>query len=446
MRGTRFHLSFFFGAPSCVPATSFETSGAVLGADEVRILLGRNEIKYLSEMMNFPGVIGDNKEVALKIEYAKQVNKPIDGHAPGLRGASLETYINAGISTDHECFSIEEAREKIEKGMIVQIREGSAARNFGTLYSLIEDYPGKVMLCSDDLHPDDLLKGHIDRLIRDGLEKGLDLFNLLNAAIFTPKYHYNLDVGLLREKDPADFIVIDNPKSFQVKQTYINGTLAYSNNEVLFNYENAESINNFVANPIKTSDLKLSPKSDKIRVIKAFDGELITEEKIVKANIIEGNVVSDPTEDILKIVVVNRYKKAKPVVGFITGFGFKKGAMASSIAHDSHNVIAVGVHDSDIAKVLNNVIKSKGGIAIYDGQNMDTIQLKIAGLMSDENPEKVARAYERINKKAAGLSGKMMSPFMTLAFMALLVIPELKIGDRGLFNVSRFEKTSLFVD
>ncbi len=443
--GKKVPFKFYFGAPSCVPATPFETSGAVLGANEIKDLLSRDEVKYLSEMMNFPGVIGEDKEVLQKIDSAKKLNKPIDGHAPGLRGEALEKYIHAGITTDHECFTIEEAREKIEHGMIVQIREGSAARNFKALYPLISEYPGKVMLCSDDLHPNDLLKGHINRLIVEGLNEGLDLFDILTAAIITPKNHYNLDIGLLQENDPADLIVIDNLKDFRIKQVYINGELVVDNAKVLFDYVNTETINKFVAQPVKKDELKVSAKGNKIRVIKAFDGELITGQEIVEANIHNDEVFPDPAYDIQKVVVLNRYKKSNPVVGFITGFGLEKGALASSIAHDSHNIIAMGTNDTDITKVLNKVIECRGGIAVYDGVNLDTIQLKIAGLMSDEDPQKVAKDYERINSKAAKLCSKIKSPFMTLAFMSLLVIPELKIGDKGLFNVADFKETSLFL-
>lgn len=443
--GKKVPFKFYFGAPSCVPATPFETSGAVLGANEINDLLNRNEIKYLSEMMNFPGVIGKDKAVLQKINYAKKLNKPIDGHAPGLRGEALKKYIHAGITTDHECFTIDEAREKIELGMIVQIREGSAARNFKALYPLISEYPGKVMLCSDDLHPDDLLKGHMNRLIVEGLKEGLDLFDILTAAIVTPKDHYNLDIGLLQENDPADLIVIDNLKDFRIKQVYINGELVVNNARVLFDYENTETINKFVAQPVKKDGIKVSAKGDKIRVINAFDGELITGQEIVEANIHNDEVFPDPAYDIQKVVVLNRYQKSNPVVGFITGFGLEKGALASSIAHDSHNIIAMGTNDTDIIKVLNTVIESRGGIAVYDGVNLDTIQLKIAGLMSDEDPQKVAKDYKRINSKAAKLCSKIKSPFMTLAFMSLLVIPELKIGDKGLFNVVDFKETSLFL-
>ncbi|MCD6597686.1 MAG: adenine deaminase [Bacteroidales bacterium] len=442
--GKKVPFKFYFGAPSCVPATPFETSGAVLGVKEVRELLEREDIKYLSEMMNFPGVINNSEDVVKKLNIASKLGKPIDGHAPGLAGEPLKKYINAGISTDHECYSLEEAEEKIALGMYVQIREGSAARNFETLFPLIDKYPGKIMLCSDDLHPDDLSKGHINSLIKAGLKKGLNLFNLLMAVTIVPKFHYGLDTGLLRKGDPADLIVIDKPEEFNVKETWINGEKVFEDGNVLFKYENPGVINNFYSAKITLADLKLEDKGSKIRVIRAYDGGLLTTEEIMKPKVMGGELISDASRDLAKIVVLNRYKPAKPVVGFITGFGLEGGAFASSIAHDSHNLIAIGMDDRDILNALKRVIDSKGGIALSDGIVIEGISLDIAGLMSTDDPEKVASAYAYLNKKASGLCTKIKAPFMTLAFMALLVIPELKISDRGLFNVNDFKECSLY--
>lgn len=443
--GKKVPFKFYFGAPSCVPATPFETSGAILGINEVSELLEREDIKYLSEMMNFPGVINNSEDVLEKLNIAGKLGKPVDGHAPGLRGDALKSYINAGISTDHECYSLEEAEEKIALGMYVQIREGSAARNFETLFTLIDKYPGKIMLCSDDLHPDDLSKGHINRLIKTGLSKGLNIFNLLRAVTLVPKFHYGLDTGLLRIGDFADIIVIDNPEEFKVIETWINGEKVFESGNLLFKYETPEIINNFYSVKINLADLKVKDKDSKIRVIRAYDGDLLTGEEIIEPKVIRGEVLSDASCDIAKIVVLNRYKPAKPVVGFITGFGLKRGAFASSIAHDSHNLIAIGMDDRDILNALQRVIDSKGGIALSDGAVTEGLSLDIAGLMSSDDPEKVASSYASLNNKAAGLCSSIKSPFMTLAFMSLLVIPELKIGDQGLFNVKSFKKTSLFV-
>lgn len=443
--GKKVPFKFYFGAPSCVPATPFETSGAVLGVKEIADLLKQDEIKYLSEMMNFPGVINASVEVMDKIKLAKEREKPIDGHAPGLQGKDLKKYINAGISTDHECYSLKEAEEKIKNGMIVQIREGSAARNFEALYTLIDKYPEKIMLCSDDLHPDDLFKGHINRLIKKGLEKKLDLFNLLRAVTLIPKRHYNLETGLLRVNDPADFIVVKDLESFSVKETWIDGVKVFEKNKVLFEYEKPESINNFHAENIQLKDLIIKTNKSKIRMIRAYDGELLTGEEIVKPTINRKEIVADPGRDIAKIVVLNRYRKAKPVVGFITGFGLKEGAFASSIAHDSHNLIAIGIKDEEILSAMNGLIGSKGGISLTNKADTELIKLDIAGLMSSGDPEELAKAYASLNQKAANLCSSIKSPFMTLAFMALLVIPKLKIGDQGLFDVSSFKKVSLFV-
>ncbi len=444
--GNRVALKFYFGAPSCVPASSFETSGESIGPEEVKDLLEREDIKYLSEMMNYPGVIFSDPEVLKKIKHAKVKNKPIDGHAPGITGEDLLKYAAAGITTDHECSTIEEAEEKIKAGMMIQIREGSAARNFDKLHSLIDAYPGKLMLCSDDLHPDDLLTGHINRLIRDGLSRGLNLYNLLQAAIINPVRHYKLDGCLLQVGDPADLIIIDKPENFNVLETWIDGVPVYRNGEVLYDQPRPDPLNKFNANPIKIEDLRVDARSDSLRVIEAIDGELITRQQIRTIKLYQGEALAAPDEDLVKIVVLNRYLPEPPVVGFITGFGIKNGALASSIAHDSHNIIAIGASDKEIVEAINSVVKSKGGIVVHDGQKTELLKLEIAGLMSTADPEFVAKAYKDLNKKASRICTKMKAPFMTLAFMSLLVIPELKIGDKGLFDVSEFKPVSLFVE
>jgi len=444
--GKRVPLKFYFGVPSCVPATSFETSGATIGPEEVKELLENEDLKYLSEMMNYPGVILSDKDVVKKIKYAKELNKPIDGHAPGILGEDLIKYVSAGISTDHECSTIEEAEEKIKAGMIIQIRDGSAARNFENLYSLIDKYPDKVMLCSDDLHPDDLYAGHINRLIKDGLSMGLNLYNLIRAATMNPIRHYKLNGCLFREGDPADMIIIDEPANFNVLETWIDGSPVYRGGDILFEYSSPMAINRFKAKTIKPKDLRIKARSEKVRVIEAADGELITRQQIRTIKIIEGEALALPDEDIVKIVVLNRYSLQPPVVGFITGFGINNGAIASSIAHDSHNIIALGTNDKKIVDAINCVVKSAGGIAVHDGQKLDILKLELAGLMSIADPEYVAKAYRDLNDKASRICTKMKAPFMTLAFMALLVIPELKIGDKGLFDVQQFKPVSLFVE
>ncbi|AKB18586.1 MULTISPECIES: adenine deaminase [unclassified Methanosarcina] len=450
-------LKIFFGVPSCVPATSFESAGAVLDAEAVDRLLAKENLYYLSEMMNFPGVIMGFPEVMAKLESAKKYGKVVDGHAPGLRGADLQKYIGAGISTDHECFTYEEAAEKIKLGMKVLIREGSSARNFETLYSLIDEYPEMVMLCTDDSHPDTLIyEGHIDKLIRRGQEKGLDIYNLIRAAVINPMEHYGLNVGLLREGDPADFIMVDDLKSFNVLSTFIEGKCVYENGKVLFPVEKVPAKNVFNRNKISINDVKLAvpagekgdskERMQKIRVIVAQGGELVTGQELALPGVEKGNLVSDPSRDILKMVVLSRYADDPVQIGFIKNIGLKKGAIASSIAHDSHNIIAVGATDKDIVEAVNRLVENKGGIVVGTADNLLDLPLEVAGLMSTLDGKEVASRYRLFNEEARKLGTSLESPFMTLAFMSLLVIPELKLGDKGLFDVTKFEFVELFVD
>ena len=438
--GKNVPVKFYFGAPSCVPATSFESSGASLGNEEVENLLKRNDIFYLSEMMNFPGVIYNNNSVIKKISSAKKYKKPIDGHAPGLSGGHLKKYIQAGINTDHECFTIEEAEEKISLGMSIQIREGSAAKNFKALYPLLVNYPEKVMFCSDDLHPDDLVKGHINLLIKKLINKKIDIFTILKAVISNPIKHYGLKSGQLQIGDPADFIVVDNLKNWNILETYIDGICVYKNKKVLFDCPKVKAINNFYATIISEKDIVVPVKSKKrINVIGVKDGELVTDKLLILPKIKENNIVADVDKDILKIVVLNRYKKAKPQVGFVKNFGLKKGAIASSIAHDSHNIIAVGVSDKFITKAINEIVLMNGGIVSLNNDVVEKLALPIAGIMTDRSAEEVASDYKKISKMAIKMGSNLQAPFMTLSFMALLVIPSLKISDKGLFDVDAFD-------
>ena len=446
-------LKVFFGVPSCVPATPFESAGAVLDAEAVDRLLARKDLYYLSEMMNFPGVILGFPEVMAKLESAKKYGKVIDGHAPGLRGADLQKYVGAGISTDHECFTYEEAVEKIKLGMKILIREGSSARNFETLYRLIDEYPESVMLCTDDSHPDTLIyEGHIDKLLRRGQEKGLDIYNLIRAAVINPVEHYGLNVGLLREGDSADFIIVDGLKSFNVLNTFIEGNCVYDNGKVLFSVEKAPVKNVFNRDKISIDKVKLAvPASEnngeqmkKIRVIVAQDGELVTGQELALPKLENGNLVSDPARDILKMVVLSRYADDPVQIGFIKNIGLKKGAIASSIAHDSHNIIAVGATDEDIVGAVNRLVENRGGIVVGTAENLLDLPLEVSGLMSTLDGEEVAARYHLLNEEARKLGTSLMSPFMTLSFMSLLVIPELKLGDKGLFDVTKFEFVELF--
>ncbi len=440
-------FKFHFGAPSCVPATGFETAGHVINSQQIKELLEREDILYLTEMMNFPGVIYRDEEVGKKLEYARKQGKPIDGHAPGLSGTDLLTYAKAGITSDHECTSVEEAEEKIACGIKIQIREGSAAKDYEALWPLIDKYPDMVMLCTDDSHPDDLINGHLNLLLKRSMAKGLDLFNVLRSATVNPKEHYNLNVGTLQKGDPADICVVDSLQTFNVLSTYIDGKLVFNGKEQLMNNEPIEVINNFNCEKITSKQIQVAGKDgDKIRIIEAIDGELVTKEIIAVAKVENSLVVSDADRDFLKIVVVNRYQNTEPVVGFIKNFNLKKGSLAGSIAHDSHNIIAVGTNDDDILAAINAIIESKGGIVACSGDDLHHLPLVIGGIMSHEPGEIVADKYQQLNSKAKDYGSDLRAPFMTLSFMALLVIPSLKIGDKGLFDGNKFELTNLFVD
>ncbi len=443
--GKRTPFKFYFGAPSCVPATSFETSGAVIDSEDIKELMANTDIYYLAEMMNFPGVIFNDEEVLKKLKYAHQANKPIDGHAPGLVGKDLEKYAAQNITTDHECTTVEEAINKIQKGIKIQIREGSAAKNFEILFPLLNTHPDKVMFCTDDCHPDDLVKGHINKIISRAVKNGADVFDVISAATKNPKEHYNLNVGLLQVGDPADFIVVNNLEDFDVKKTYINGDLVYDNGKVLLEKLQEQIVNNFNCKPISVSDILVPEKGKKIQVIVAKDGDLLTGKETIIPRVENGNIISDIERDILKIVVVNRYKDSQPQVGFIKNFNLKKGAIAGSIAHDSHNIIAIGTNDTEIVNAINKVIENTGGIVACCGNEIKYLKLNVAGLMSTGEAEEVAIKYHEVQTMAKEMGSKLTAPFMTMAFMALLVIPELKIGDKGLFNVSKFDFTSLFV-
>jgi adenine deaminase len=432
-------FKFYFGVPSCVPATTFETAGAALRSDAVDELLSRDEIKYLSEMMNFPGVLQADEEVIKKIASAKRYGKPVDGHAPGLVGDDARRYIEAGMSTDHECFTKDEALDKLNYGMKILIREGSAAKNFDALISLLNDHPADMMFCSDDKHPDSLVEGHINQLCARAVAEGIDVFNVLQAACVNPVLHYRLDVGLLRVGDPADFIVVEDMREFKVIETYIDGLLVAQNggSQIRNIAQHGEPVNNFECEPIMPDSLQYDSKSEKIQVIEALDGQLITNKVIVDRSTLSSGgqiLTSNLDEDILKIVVVNRYHMAPPAIGFVKNFGFKEGAIASSVAHDSHNIIAVGVDDESLSKAINLVIEERGGVSVVGREEEMVLPLPVAGLMSDKDGYYVASQYTAIDAAAKKLGSKLSAPFMTLSFMALLVIPHLKMSDLGLFD------------
>ena len=439
-------FKFFFGVPSCVPATPFEKSGAELSDQDIAYLFDKHGLKYLAEMMNFPGVVNQNHDVMAKLKVAIDRNLPVDGHAPGLTGEPLLQYIKSGIDSDHECTTLAEGEEKIKLGMKILIRDGSAAKDFEELYPLIDMYPDQVMICSDDFHPENFSKSYLDRFIKSANEKGLDFWNVLQALTLNPISHYRLDVGLIQLGDPADFVIVDNLTRFNVLQTWINGQLVFNGNEVFDYIPEIEFINNFNASEISYDDIQVSATGDNLNVIQAFDGQLFTEHLVVPVLADNGFCITNPEEDILKLVVLNRYNlDAKPSVGFIKGFMLKHGAIASSVAHDSHNIIAVGVNDADIVLAINAIIQSKGGLSVSSHGNVDVLTLPIAGLIADESVENVAANYLRLDKKAKEMGSILKAPFMTLAFMSLLVIPKLKLGDRGLFDVTKFDFTELCV-
>lgn len=432
--GSQVPFTFAFGAPSCVPATTFETAGDEITAADIAELFTDERIRYLSEMMNWPGVLQRDPLVMEKIRIAQDAGRPIDGHAPGLLGEQARAYATAGITTDHECYTLQEALDKIDAGMMISIREGSAARNYDALHTLLRSHPDRVMFCCDDAHPDLLTEGHIDRHVRHSVERGYDVFDILRAASLHPVLQYGLPVGLLREGDPADFIVVDDLYRFDVLETWIRGSKVSHHGEALFNISRPSPINRFHASPIMVDDIALDlDPATPIRVIVAEDGQLVTTE-------VEGRITD---ADVHKLVVVNRYAAAPPAIAYVNGFGLAQGALASSVAHDSHNIIAVGTNDGDLVEAINAVIDSKGGLSVACEGTTQVLPLPIAGLMSDQDGDTVARQYIQLDRRAKELGSHLRAPFMTLSFMALLVIPQLKLSDKGLFDSQSFSFVSL---
>lgn len=443
--GKKVPFYFCFGAPSCVPATVFETAGATLGVDEVDNLLSLPEIGYLSEVMNFPGVLNQDPEILQKIKAAKERNKPVDGHAPGLKGELAKKYIEAGIHTDHECFTAEEAKDKLIHGMKILIREGSAAKNFDALIDLLHDHEDEMMFCTDDMHPDNLEKGHINSLCARAVEKGIDVFKVLKAACINPAKHYGFKSGLMQEGDSADFILIDSLKQFNVLQTVIKGETVAKHGQSLIQVTTKENINQFNCEKKEKEEFEIPfSGQENIPVIHALNGQLITEKVMAIPKVKEGKMIQDADRDILKIAVVNRYHSAPTACAFITGFGIKEGAIASSVAHDSHNIVVIGSDDELMCKAANAVIEQRGGIAASHENETLVLPLPIAGLMSDKDGYETAKAYSVIDRFTKEmLQSKLDAPFMTLSFMALLVIPKLKLSDKGLFDGETFNLISI---
>lgn len=446
--GNRVPFHFYFGAPGCVPATPFETAGATLDADEIEALLARPEIRYLSEMMNYPAVLNREEDAIRKLTAARRFDKPVDGHAPGLRGDDARKYIESGISTDHECFTIEEAAEKLRYGMKIIIREGSAARNFDALIPLLNENPEMIMFGSDDKHPDSLVESHINALVKRAITAGIPLFNVLRAACINPILQYNLDNGMLRQGDSADFIVVKDLEHFEVLHTYIRGEKVAEAGKSLINSVPVVPVNKFNCSPKKTEDFVYplnkwgeEENIEQVYVIEARDGQLITGKAVADIRDVllkADELSSNPSLDLLKMVVVNRYQDAPIAKTFVRNFGLKKGAIASSVAHDSHNIIAVGVDEESICKAINLIIGEKGGISCVSDTESELLPLPVAGLMSAADGYTVARHYSHLDQAAKELGSTLQAPFMTLSFMALLVIPHLKLSDKGLFDGDTF--------
>ena len=438
-------LKFYFGAPACVPATTFETAGATITVEEVEQLLADPRILYLSEMMNFPGILSGDADCLAKVAAAHKLGKPVDGHAPGLRGEEAARYIAAGITTDHECFTKDEALDKLAADCKISIREGSAARNFDALVSLLGDYPKQTMLCSDDKHPDELLLGHINLLVRRAVATGIDVFNALQAACLNPIEHYKLGVGQLRVGDPADFIEINSLTEFEVLRTWIDGELVAENGATSIPRVEPAIVNQFVASQIEPEQLEVPAQPGKLQVIESLDGQLITNRIDVEPKIVDEKIVSDVDNDVLKLAIINRYRPALPSIAFIKNFGLRRGAMASSVAHDSHNVIAVGTNDEDIAAAINAIMDARGGLSAVcqNEQTNHLLPLPVAGLMATGTCEEVGTAYQKLDAAVKSWGSPLRAPYMTLSFMGLLVIPELKLSDLGLFDGGKFAFTPL---
>jgi adenine deaminase len=442
--GANLPFRFYFGAPSCVPATPMETSGASITVDDIELLFREFNLHYLSEVMNFPGVINEDPEIMRKIAIAKSYGKKIDGHAPGLRGKDLDLYLQAGISTDHETINYEEGREKLEKGMKLLIREGSAAKNLDELAPLINEFPNFCMFCSDDMHPDDLEKGYINEMLKRLLSRGYDIMTLLGCASLNPARHYNIDMGFLQKNDRADFVIIDNLKDFNVLCTVVAGKAAAVKGKGFLPVSGIKHINNFRAKEKKPHDFAIAAKGNLVKVIEAINGQIYTGKSLAQPKVAFGMAVSDTERDLLKISVISRYEDKPPATGFIKNFGLKKGAIASSVSHDSHNIIAVGVADEELASAVNAVIRYKGGLALSAGKEVEMLSLPVAGLMSDKDGFYAAKKYTKLDEMAKKLGSKLSAPFMTLSFMGLTVIPDLKISDRGLFDFKAFDYVPFF--
>lgn len=445
-------LNIFYALPSCVPATDMETSGAVLGADDLREFYSHPKVVALAEVMNYPGVIFCNKGVLDKISDAVSLKKRVDGHAPLLSGKRLAAYAAAGIASDHECSVADEAMEKIRMGMHIMVREGTCAKNLEELIKIIK--PGisrRMMWCTDDRHPHDLMDdGHIDAIIRKAIKNGLDPVIAIQMATLNPAEYFGLgNMGAIAPGKRADLVFFRDLMNPVPEMVFSGGKKVAADRKVL------SSLRFPAAKPAPPAmnigsagipDLGIRHEEGLIRVICSEGSQLLTSSEMVAPCVRDGFVVSDTERDILKIAVIERYTgSAGKGLGFIKGFGLKNGALASSVCHDSHNLISVGVCDEDMKAALSEVARIGGGLAVSSGGRiLASVQLEIAGLMSSETVEKIRHDLDLALNEAKKLGAVMEDPFMTMAFMALPVIPSLKITDKGLVDVDSFALVSLF--
>jgi adenine deaminase len=431
-------LRFYFTAPSCVPATPFETSGAVLGPREVEKLLERDNFIALGELMNYPGAIRGDPDVIAKIDVARRLRKPVDGHCPLLSGEPLRAYVGLGISTDHECTTAAEALEKHALGMRVMVREGSVSKDLEALAPFARDH--EFLLVSDDLLLPDLLRGHLDRSLAAAVSLGIDPFRALRAATINPARHYGLPLGLLEAGRMADIVRVADLGSFRILEVYIGGRRAAGQGRPTFVARPEPLPGRLSVRERSPRDfaVRASGPSAKVRSIGLVKDSLLTQSLKATLSVEDGLVMPDADRDILRIAVVNRYRDAPVANGFVTGFGLKDGAIAGSVAHDSHNIIAVGAGAGDVADAVNRVIREGGGFSACASGRGAILPLPVAGLMSAEPAAAVGETLDRLHAMAEAQGSTIPRPFMAMSFLSLLVIPSLKIGDRGLFDVDAF--------
>jgi adenine deaminase len=443
-------VTVFIMFPSCVPATPFESSGAELGPRDMEPFVNHARVLGLAEMMNYPGVLFNDPSVLAKITVFK--NKVLDGHSPGLVGKDLAAYVSAGIGSDHECTGLEEAREKLGMGMRIMIREGSAAKNLDALLPLVNEHNSRnCFFVTDDLEPADILeKGHLNSLIAKAIKKGLDPVTAIQmATINTARYFRLRDRGAIAPGYVADLVTLDDLSEVKVSSVYKNGVLTAQAGKVLVSRSEQISPNlpkTFNVNWDKIPGLQVKAEGSKINVIGVIPGQIVTKRLVESASIQDGYAVADPDRDILKIAVIERHHATgNYAVGFIKGFGLKRGAIVSTVAHDSHNIIVVGTNDADMMIAAKSIADLGGGMAVVEnGKVTAKLPLPIAGLMSPAPINQVKDDLEGIVAAALSLGCTLENPFATLSFMALTPIPELKITDQGLFDSANFKFAKLF--